>query len=203
VRDAALIAVAASGVIGFFGVGRWLVIEDPLQQAHTIVVLSGAMPIRALEAARIYRQGFASRVWVTHSQSPAETLRQMGISYVGEEFYSRKVLMSQGVPEDAIRVFELQTSNTESELTEVARLLQQEDGGTVIVVTTKPHTRRVRAIWKRVAGPERRLIVRYPADDPYDGAHWWRHTRDALDVVRELLGLLNAWAGFPVHAQSR
>ncbi len=70
----------------------------------------------------------------------------------------------------------------------------------VILVTSKPHTRRVRTIWRKA----RRLRSRPPlsvlrSDDPYDGAHWWRHTHDALDIVRETLGLLNAWAGFPVR----
>jgi hypothetical protein len=43
------------------------------------------------------------------------------------------------------------------------------------------------------------MIVRFAQDDTYDGAHWWRHTQDALDVTRETLGLLNAWAGFPLR----
>ena len=69
----------------------------------------------------------------------------------------------------------------------------------MIIVTSKPHTRRVRTIWRKLVGSDPRLIVRYADDDPYDGAHWWRHTHDALDIVRETLGLLNAWAGFPVR----
>jgi hypothetical protein len=28
---------------------------------------------------------------------------------------------------------------------------------------------------------------------------WWRASGDALDVVREALGLVNAWAGLPLH----
>ena len=43
------------------------------------------------------------------------------------------------------------------------------------------------------------MMVHYAQDDVYDGAHWWRHTQDALDMVRETLGLLNAWAGFPLR----
>jgi len=46
-------------------------------------------------------------------------------------------------------------------------------------------------------------MVRFASHDGYDGAHWWRHTSDALDVVRELLGLANAWAGFPVQPEKR
>ena len=67
-------------------------------------------------------------------------------------------------------------------------------------MTSKPHTRRVRAIWNRLVDSDTRAIVRFANDDPYDGSHWWRHTRDGLDVVRESLGLLNAWAGFPFRA---
>lgn len=226
-RYAAILTVVlliAAAVVMFLRVGQWLVVEDPLRQADVIVVLSGRMPVRALEAAKIYQQGFAARVWVLHSQGPEEELRKMGIPYVGEEFYTRKVLMAQGVPSDAIRVLDKVTGNTEDELREVVRLLREEGALTAIVVTSKPHTRRVRAIWKRLVsaptsakagadaggdagGPEvsggPRLIVQYAAGDSYDGAHWWRNTGDALDVVREVLGLMNVWAGFPVRYAAR
>jgi hypothetical protein len=42
------------------------------------------------------------------------------------------------------------------------------------------------------------LLVRAATEDSFDAAHWWRSTKDALDVVREYLGLLNAWAGLPL-----
>jgi uncharacterized SAM-binding protein YcdF (DUF218 family) len=203
----AVLLIAAAVVI-FFRVGQWLVVQDPLGQANVIVVLSGRMPVRALEAAKIYEQGFAARVWVLKPQGPGEQLKKLGIPYVGEEFYTRRALMSQAVPSDAIRVLEKETGNTEDELTEVVRLLKEQGGHAAIVVTSKPHTRRVRAIWKRLAGPDQggtapRLIVRYATEDSYDGAHWWRNTRDALDVVREVFGLMNVWAGFPVRYAAR
>src|SRR5438128_1037737 len=137
-RRRAWIAAAALVVIiaaawAIRGVGQWLVVQDALEPAQAIVVLSGRMPVRAREAAEIYREG----------------------------------------------------------------------GSKVIVVTTKPHTRRVKAIWKRLVGNSPRLMVRYASQDGYDGVHWWRRTSDALDVVRELLGLANAWAGFPVQPEKR
>jgi hypothetical protein len=54
-----------------------------------------------------------------------------------------------------------------------------------------------------LVGSDPELIVRYARDDPYDGAHWWRRTKDGLDVVREVLGLANAWAGFPLQHGAR
>jgi len=41
--------------------------------------------------------------------------------------------------------------------------------------------------------------VRAATGDSFDPRHWWRTTSDALDVVREALGVLNTWAGLPVH----
>jgi len=185
------------------GVGQWLVVQDALEPAQAIVVLSGRMPVRAREAAEIYRQGFAAQIWITRPASPEEELRQMGIGFVGEEFYNQRVLIQLGVPTDAIRVLDKPVINTEQEVLEISDALRQEGGSKVIVVTTKPHTRRVKAIWKRLVGNSPRLMVRFASQDGYDGAHWWRHTSDALDVVRELLGLANAWAGFPVQPEKR
>jgi uncharacterized SAM-binding protein YcdF (DUF218 family) len=63
-------ALIASLLVIFFGVGRWLVVQDPLQKAHAIVVLSGRMPIRAIEAAQLYREGLAPQVWLTRPAEP-------------------------------------------------------------------------------------------------------------------------------------
>jgi len=71
----------------------------------------------------------------------------------------------------------------------------------VIIVTSKPHTRRVRMIWNRRVGDDPRAIIRYVSDDSFDPARWWRNTGDALDVVREVLGIVNALAGFPLHPE--
>ena len=174
-------------------------VQDELEPAQAIVVLSGRLPDRARQAAELYRQGFAAQVWVSHPVSAAEELQELGISYVGEEFYNQKVLMALGVPADAIRVLDRPIVNTEEEVVEIATELRREEAEKVIVVTSKPHTRRVRAIWRRLVGESPRLIVRYASTDAYDGEHWWRHTRDALDVVRELLGLANVRTGFPVR----
>jgi len=175
------------------------VVEDPLVHADVIVVLSGRLPERAVEAARVYKAGYAEQVWISPPVSPVNDLKAMNIAYLGEDFYNEKVLIAQGVPPDAIRVLERPDVNTEAEVRQIAEDLHNWDFHSVIIVTSKAHTRRVRTIWRKLVGPEPSMIVRYTNDDTFDGEHWWRHTRDALDVVRETLGLLNAWAGFPLR----
>lgn len=193
------IALAAAAAVVFFGIGKWLVVQDPLIHADVIVVLSGQLPERAVEAAKVYRTGYASEVWVSAPVSPEEELKAMKIFFVGEDFYNEKVLMAQGVPADVIQVLEPPSANTEEEVRKISENLRSRNFRTAIVITSKSHTRRVRTIWRKLVGSDQRLIVRYASGDAYDGGHWWRHTQDGLDVVRETLGLLNAWAGFPLR----
>jgi uncharacterized SAM-binding protein YcdF (DUF218 family) len=187
------------GIALFLGVGRWLVVEDPLVKARAIAVLSGSMPLRAIEAAKLYREGYAPEIWLTHSTVPGEALEEMGVPYAGEDYYNTRILIHEGVPAEAIRVLEPPIMNTADEIKVIGAALAREQGGVVIIVTTKAHTRRVRLLWRKLAGGRGAAIVRAASDDPFDPRHWWRTTSDALDVVREVLGLLNAWAGLPLH----
>lgn len=196
-----VIIVAAAIVL--LGIGQWLVVQDPMTHADAIVILSGRMPERALEAARLYHSGYADKVWISQPESPTDNLKKMGIDFLGEDFYNEKVLLAHGVPPDAIHVMEKPAANTEAEVRQITALMHDLSVHSVIVVTSKAHTRRARTIWHKLAPSDLHAMVRFTTDDPYDGAHWWRHTPDALDVVREVLGLMNAYAGFPLRpAQS-
>jgi uncharacterized SAM-binding protein YcdF (DUF218 family) len=191
-------SVLALGLAAFLGVGRWLVVEDPLVQARAIAVLSGRMPLRAIEAAKLYRQGYAREIWLTHSSDPGETLEAIGIPYAGEEYYNTRVLVHEGVPPEAIHVLVPPIVNTADEIKVISAALDREKDRSVILVTTKAHARRVRLLWRKLASKQTRAITRAASDDPFDPRHWWRTSSDALDVVREVLGLLNAWAGLPL-----
>jgi hypothetical protein len=68
----------------------------------------------------------------------------------------------------------------------------------VILVTSKYHTRRARLTWNYVTNGRSRAIVRIASQDPFDPTRWWREPRFVLAVVREYLGLVNYYAGFPV-----
>jgi uncharacterized SAM-binding protein YcdF (DUF218 family) len=193
------VGVIAFTVVIFLGVGRWLAVEDPLDKAQAIVVLSGRIPMGAKEAARLYKAAYAPQVWLTRAKEPAASLQEMHIAYLGDDFFNSRVLMHDGVPSNAIRVLEPPIDNTADEVRAIAAELEQEKGATVIIVATKAHTRRARTLWRELAGGRGRAIVRAASTDPFAPDHWWRASGDALDVVREVLGLVNAWAGLPLH----
>jgi uncharacterized SAM-binding protein YcdF (DUF218 family) len=181
------------------GAGRWLFRPDPLSHADAIVVLSGGLPYRAEGAADVYQQGYAPLVWVTRPDGPQEELADLGVQYVGEEEYNRQAIVHRGVPENLVQILPGTIEDTEQEILEIAGALRRNGKHTVIIVTSPEHTRRVRALWSKLAGKDLTLIVRGADEDPIDLDHWWRNTRDTFSVVREYLGLINVWLGLPVR----
>jgi uncharacterized SAM-binding protein YcdF (DUF218 family) len=186
-------------LLALLNLGRWLDREDPLQKAAAIAVLSGRMPSRALEAARLYNQGYAPQVWLSYSVEPGATLEKLSIPYAGEEFYDRLLLLHQGVPDSAIHIVAPPIVNTADEMRTFGQALRKENLHRIILVTSKVHTRRAAVLWNRLSAKDGEAMVRGASGDGYDPRQWWRNTGDALDVVRELLGLLNAWAGLPLQ----
>jgi uncharacterized SAM-binding protein YcdF (DUF218 family) len=192
-----------AAILVFRGVGNWLIREDPLMHADALVVLSGGLPYRAEAAAHYFESGYASEVWLTRPEGPSEEMRELGVQYVSEEDYDRQILFHFQVPEKSVRILPNTVIDTEQEVDEIAGELRKEAKSSVIIVTSPEHTRRVRALWKKLAGEHLKAVVRAAREDPFDADHWWGNTRDALSVVREILGLMNVWAGLPIrpHAQ--
>ena len=198
-----LIVLGVAGAWVFLHVGTWLVVEDALEPSPVAVVLSGGIPGRAREAAEIYRSGDAQQVWITHPYDVTKELHEIGIDYLGETFYNQSVLLHLRVPVEKTRVLEPEIADTLDEVRVISQAAHDAGIHRVIIVTSKAHTRRVRAIWKKVVGADPALIVRYDRTDTFDPEHWWRQTPDALQVVREVLGLANVWSGFLVkHRES-
>ena len=191
-----LLAILA--LVAFRHAGRWLVLDEPLSKADAIFVLSGGLPYRAEEGGKVFASGYAPEVWVSRPEGPVSRLEKLGVHFVGEEEYNREILVHQGVPEAAIRTLPEIVINTEQEVEEAAREMRRQKKTRIIIVTSPQHTRRVKALWKTLVGDDLSMSVHAAHDDPFDADHWWRNTRDIFSVVRETLGLVNAWAGLPV-----
>jgi uncharacterized SAM-binding protein YcdF (DUF218 family) len=195
-----LLLLFAIAAFAFARAGVWLAVADPLQHAKAVVVLGGAMPYRAIEAADVYKAGWADEVWVTHPRPTEEEIAasKVGVTKIAEHEYSVRVLDKLGVPSAQVKLLDRGVVNTADEMRSVAALLRPEDR--VILITSKYHARRVRTLWHSFNGNHPQAIVRYTASDPFNAERWWRNSRDGLMVMHEWFGLANAWLGFPVSS---
>jgi uncharacterized SAM-binding protein YcdF (DUF218 family) len=198
-----LMAITALALYVGSRAASWLVVEDPLDRAPSAVVFGGKTPFRAMEAARLYKVGWAREVWLTEGGLSADevALRQLGVERPQEYVYNLQVLQRLGVPIGAIRVLPGRNDNTAQEVRTIARALGESGAERVILVTSSYHTRRVKALWRALVGSRPQAIVRVAPGEAFDAAHWWRDAADGWSVSREWFGLLNAWAGFPLKSE--
>jgi uncharacterized SAM-binding protein YcdF (DUF218 family) len=155
-------------------IGAFLVVDDPLQTASAIVVLAGGTPQREMEAAAVYRDGWSSRVLLVADGGADER---------------RSVLLSLGIPASSIAVILGRASDTLSEL-QLVESAMGTDPGPVILVTSKYHSRRVRAAWLQASAGRQSPVVRGVQYDAFNPSGWWRDSQMARTVVHEYLGLI-------------
>jgi uncharacterized SAM-binding protein YcdF (DUF218 family) len=191
--------------VGINQLGKYLMAEDPLEKSAAIVVLGGGFPYRALEGASLYLSGWAPEVWVTTGILRQEEKKalQIGVQYRREEAYNREALELLGVPPGKVHSLGGDAKNTAEEVKFIAGLLKDRKEDRVILVTSKPHCKRLKATWLALVGDSPRAIVRYAREDPFDPGSWWQYTDDALSVIREVFGILNVWMGFPMKPKVR
>jgi uncharacterized SAM-binding protein YcdF (DUF218 family) len=198
-RCTAALLIAASALAGacasaLYFAPRWLNDPDVPEKASAILVLAGD-PARALEAADLYRSGYAPRIYFSAGvrDLAAQRLDELGITLPREEDLTRQVLTKRGVPEAAVELLGRDLVSTAHE----ARVLAQRMAGVpgpIIVVTSPYHIRRARLIFRRALPEGPRLLFvgsryeRLPDD-------WWTDQTSARNVVLELAKTVYYLAG--------
>jgi uncharacterized SAM-binding protein YcdF (DUF218 family) len=114
--------LTGAGVLLLLGaLGRFLVVDDPLEPADTIVVLA-ARESRAREAAALYQRGLAPRILLARCR--------------GRHDAQVRVLIKAGVPATAIVQLPRATGNTLEELPADFDFAQEQAFTRVILVTS-------------------------------------------------------------------
>lgn len=170
-------------------VGRWLVVSDRVVKSDLIVVLSGDAAARAPEGAALYRKGLAPRLLVTGKLVPS-ALRSLGIHLTSAEV-TAKGLERSGVPRSAIVVETSTGTSTWEEATFTRRYLTQHNLRSVIVVTSKFHTRRSKLAFQHAlkkTGVRVQVVASH--FDPVRVAGWWTREKELIQVNNEYLKLL-------------
>jgi len=177
-------------------VGRYLITENPLQKAGAIVVLAGdGGASRTLEAVRLYQDGYAPTIILTHQTLPKgyEALARLGITAPEERDIQRLVLKAMRVPRAAVLEVSERADSTRSEMIYLTRFLDQHRIRSVLLVTSRSHSTRARKILARIAGSRIAIISRPSRYDTFDPERWWRSRRDAKEVLAEYEKLANYW----------
>ena len=197
-RSAIILApIALAAGLLLYHAGGWLVVEDPLEKADAIFVLGGTRLERPLEAFDLYREGWAPRIMlfrVVSDYGEAELLRR-GFEFPLESDVQKDVLRRLGMPEGTVVVLSEEDS-TKEEALEVRTASIANGWKTIIVVTSKQHTRRARlVIARRLADTNVKMIMRASRYDRTDAERWWRNRASLRFTLFELQRLFGYWIG--------
>lgn len=193
-----VVAVAA-GVYVFFHLGTFMAREDPLAKADVIFVLAGTLVERPLEAAELYKAGYAPRIVVTRAPSEQGVfrLKELGIEIATLFDLNREVLLRLDVPNEALLSPPQVHDNTAAEARTLRQLVEQHKWRRIIVVTSKYHLRRSGlAIRRALRGTGAEVILRGSRYDESTPGEWWKRRRDIRWLASELPKLLAYALGF-------
>ncbi len=157
-------------------VGDQLLHEDPMADADVIVVLSGGTPAREIEAADLYRAGYAPRVVLTAGPPRASVtaLRDRGVRVPNLLEERLRYMAELGVPREAISVMPEPVLSTMQESELVSVWVREHGHERVILVTSGYHTARARWVFQRALDDHVSLRVRPDSLEPFDPQLWWR-----------------------------
>jgi uncharacterized SAM-binding protein YcdF (DUF218 family) len=178
-------------------VGRYLVTEHPLAKTDLILVLSGQLLLRVPEGARIYHEGYASKILLTNEakERGSEDLLRLGIRIPDSQERALTLLEALHVPRRDILTVQDRGDSTQSEMQTVARFLRTHAAKSMIIVTSKSHTTRAYKVFSTGLGSGIRLVMHPVPNDPFDPTRWWRDRKDAEEVLHEYEALADFWRG--------
>ncbi|HEX7785710.1 MAG TPA: YdcF family protein [Methylomirabilota bacterium] len=172
--------------------GRALMVPASEGGADAIVVMAGSTPTREALAAQLFRAGRAPVVVVSRQTMPVrvQQLIDLGIRPLDFQGESVAALERHGVPRAAILTLSRPVEITELEVREVAAEARARGWRRVLLVTTAHHSRRVRLIWRREAGPDIEAGIAIVDDECSADRTWWTRRRCSEAVLHEYLGLV-------------
>ena len=177
--------------------GQWLVTEDELQESDMIVVLTGSVPDRILQAVDIYNERYSDKlVFVNSYRVGYDIFVERGVEIPpGDAQLSKMVAIDLGVPEENILILEGNAKSTQDEALIIREYIRNNRAiESIILVTSKYHSGRSKKIFRKaLSGLDREIsIYSSPSKyDPFNVNQWWKDREDIKLVVLEYLKLAN------------
>jgi uncharacterized SAM-binding protein YcdF (DUF218 family) len=173
--------------------GRFLLVQEDPRPAQAIVVLSGSIPDRILEAVDLYQAGFAPRIILTQ-EGPLPglaALRARGGTLPEQHEENQRVAQQLGVPAAAITLVTTPAWSTLTEAEAVLAYLRAQHITSILLVTSKAHSRRASMTYRGMVDGQIQITVCPSRYDPFAADSWWHRHAYVRRVVIEYGKLLN------------
>ncbi len=175
-------------------IGQYLVCEQAPQQADLIVIAANwdDTIIRARGGADLYKGGMANTIFIPrmrrmHGQGE---LMLQGIQIPENRDILIAVLHGLGVPLAAIETTVQEVKDTWDEAAEVRKFVDKGGYKSILLVTSKYHSRRAYLIFKDALKGKATVISVPTPYDLSDPRSWWTRRDDAQAVIMEYQKLL-------------
>lgn len=174
-------------------IGGFLVVQDAPQPSDAIVVLSGSLPDRIMEAVDLCHAGLAPRIVLTQEMPlpGLHALRARGATMVERHEQNLDIARQLGVPSSSVVVLPTTAWSTLTEAEALAAYFDQEGIRSIILVTSKAHARRAALTLRDLTGGRVRVLVAPSRYDPFEPDTWWRRRPWARRLLFEYLKLAN------------
>lgn len=176
-------------------IGSFLVIDQlPLESEAVVVLYTGSEYYsRLVEAADLYKNNFVKKV-IINGNRKSDILRDLesqGFKHPCPWYSDYMGLLNfLGVPKkDIIHISGENVYDTMSEAQCVGEFLRGEKIRTIIITTSKSHTRRALFIWQRAFKKSLNITMVAAKTDPFDEKEWWKDGRQ----IRWVLSEYGAW----------
>jgi uncharacterized SAM-binding protein YcdF (DUF218 family) len=194
-----IVAIAIIQLIAYrqrilIAIGTYLVYEQPPEQADVIAIPANwdDTIIRARGGADLYNKGLAKVVFIPRMK-PMEGLeetRKRGIYVPENRDLLIIILEGLGVPLAAIETSAQEVTDTWEEAREVSNFVEQKGYTSVLLVTSKYHSRRAYLIFQDALKGKASVISVPSPYDPSDPEQWWKRSEDCKRVIIEYQKML-------------
>ena len=148
---------------------------------------------RLLQAAQLYRDKRVKKVLINGNRK-TDAIRQLEkqgfIPACKWSENSLRILEMHGVPRQQVWAVSAENVfDTVSEAQTIKPFLINNGVSSLIITTSKFHSRRARYVWRKVMGTEEGIYTSAATDDPFDPDSWWQHGRQVKQVMGEYGGM--------------
>ena len=183
-------------MIGCRKAGLWLIKEDHPVNADAIVILTGSIADRVLQAADIYKSGYAGKILIVNESMGAyKELEKRGFSVISKTSQTKDALVFFNVPRDSIIILPGDAESTMSEVMIIRNYISLNNNiDTILLITSSPHTRRASMIFNKAFSEMETPVTVLSIPSVYNKFNadkWWRCKEDIQIVFLEYMKLMN------------